>query len=711
MDGKHMEVLRRRCGYHYGEVIEAVGTAGGFCVWWKKEVQSQLVAKGSFGFIFSIGPEGPSQWKLGCIYGTPYRADKAAFWQQVTDLLVHEESPWCILGDLNVVFNEDEKVGGCFQASDAAACLEFCSATGALDLRSSRNFFTWEGHRANDSFVRERLDRALENADWCLKFPRASINCLPISASDHSPILLDVNPLAERLPVPFRFLEAWCRDPSCRSVVEEVWSGEVSGYSSHKVQVKLGACRSHLALWNKQHFRCDTNLLFRLQESLSELQNQAPNSSNTAAEAQVQAQIWEIKERLDSMWRQRSRELWVKDGDRNTKFFHATTIIRRRRNHIERIVGDGGVVLQSRDEIGRFLNQSFEEVYQKSVRNFPRDLEGLCEKQISDEENAALCNIPTALEVRKCVFEMHPLKAPGPDGMSGIFYRQFWDVVGTDVVEFVQDFFRTGKFVKAINRTFIALIPKRKEALEFDHFRPISLCNFLYKVISRILASRLKGLLDRLVSPFQAAFVPGRWIAESTILTQEVLHAIRGKRRGNGLLGIKIDMSKAYDRVDWDFLQAVLTNMGFSHHFTKLVMKCVSSVTFSILLNGSPLPDFKPRSGLRQGDPLSPYLFILCSEVFSRMLMKEQVGGGLFGVKVSKEMPAISHVMFADDTFLFGRANLTDVGTLSRCMRKYEVVGAEDKCPEIWHRFFSFGTTGDKRAGTTGAWDRCCATG
>uniref|UniRef100_A0A803P3Y4 Reverse transcriptase domain-containing protein n=1 Tax=Cannabis sativa TaxID=3483 RepID=A0A803P3Y4_CANSA len=212
-------------------------------------------------------------------------------------------------------------------------------------------------------------------------------------------------------------------------------------------------------------------------------------------------------------------------------------------------------------------------------------------------------------------------------------------------------FKRTGKIPSSLNHTFICLIPKCENPNSVEKFRPIALCNFVYKV---------------------SAFVPGRWIAESSLLTQELVHTIKSKRGKGGLMAIKIDVNKAYDRLEWKFIKKVLEVFGFHSHFITLVMNCITFVSYSILFNGRPLKKFFPQRGIRQGDPMSPFLFILCNEVFSRLIAKEQSLGRVNGIRIAREAPAISHLMFADDIILFCRANEKEVESLVNCMMIYE---------------------------------------
>ncbi|XP_024172006.1 uncharacterized protein LOC112178017 [Rosa chinensis] len=292
---------------------------------------------------------------------------------------------------------------------------------------------------------------------------------------------------------------------------------------------------------------------------------------------------------------------------------------------------------------------------------------------LSDEENTRLNSEIKEEEVYKALKQMHPSKAPGPDGFSPAFYQQFWDVVGSDVVEAVRQFLNSENLLKQINCTWVTLIPKVKNP-EFVHqLRPISLCNVIYNIGSKVLANRLKPLLDDIISQQQSAFVPGRLISDNSLLAFEISHCLKRRRRGNvGFCALKLDMSKAYDRVEWDFLEAVLDKLGFGATWIRWTMACVSTVSYSFLVNGDPCGNISPSRGLRQGDAISPYLFLLCAEVLSRMIKEAERNDLMHGVKVCQQAPAISHLFFADDSFIFSKAEITDILCMRDIFQKYE---------------------------------------
>ena len=262
-------------------------------------------------------------------------------------------------------------------------------------------------------------------------------------------------------------------------------------------------------------------------------------------------------------------------------------------------------------------------------------------------------------------------KAPGPDGLPTLFYKKYWNVVGSSVTEAIQSFFRSGKILKEVNNSLLVLIPKNNCSSSVNHYKPISLCNTVYKAISKIMVSKLRPLLERLVSPCQSAFTPGRWIAENQLIVHELLHSFKKRKVKGGFLAMKLDLQKAYDRVNWHFLRAVLINFGFHERFVTWVMECVSTISFLALINGGKSKQFVPLKGLRQGDPLSPHLFILCQDVLSQLIERDHLAGTIKGVKMNVGGPDFTNVMFADDILLFSRAWSSDAATLNNCLEKY----------------------------------------
>ncbi len=198
--------------------------------------------------------------------------------------------------------------------------------------------------------------------------------------------------------------------------------------------------------------------------------------------------------------------------------------------------------------------------------------------------NTSLLQPYTSAEIREAPFQMNPTKAPGPDGneMNALFYQKFWHIIGTDVTNVILDFLQFGQMLKSINYTHIALIPKVPAPDSMTQFRPIGLCNVLYKIISKVLANRLKPILNHVISGSQSAFVMGRLITDNILVAFEALHYLKTKHKGRSThMTVKLDMSKAYDRVEWNFLRNMMLKLGFNDRWVNLVMQCIQTVSYS----------------------------------------------------------------------------------------------------------------------------------
>ena len=177
-------------------------------------------------------------------------------------------------------------------------------------------------------------------------------------------------------------------------------------------------------------------------------------------------------------------------------------------------------------------------------------------------------------EIEEVIKAENPNKAPGPDGFNAHFFKVFWPIIGNDVCEAITDFFQHSLLLNQVKSTFIVLVPKSENASSPDKFRPISLTNELYKIISRILVHRLRSIIGKILSLMQSAFIPGRSIADNILLAQDLIHNFH-LLRGPSRMCVKIDLAKAYDSVRLDFLEAALKCLQFPAHFIKLIMACL----------------------------------------------------------------------------------------------------------------------------------------
>ncbi|XP_022559081.2 uncharacterized protein LOC111206456 [Brassica napus] len=279
---------------------------------------------------------------------------------------------------------------------------------------------------------------------------------------------------------------------------------------------------------------------------------------------------------------------------------------------------------------------------------------------IEDSEGKAFCKEE---EIVQCITEYYSRIFSGQMSDSSLVVEE-----GISPLRFFTD----GILDARQNETHVRLIPKTTSPKSVADYRPIALCNTHYKIIAKILTRRLQPLLPALISEYQSAFVKGRSIADNVLITHEILHYMQhSSATVRCSMAIKTDMSKAYDRIEWSFLRNVLSRLGFHEKWIMWIMACVTSVSYSYLVNGSAQGRVVPTRGIRQGDPLSPYLFILCTEVLSGLCRKAQLHGDVIGVKVSRNSPAINHLLFADDTIFFSRTNHKSCAKLISILKKY----------------------------------------
>ena len=292
---------------------------------------------------------------------------------------------------------------------------------------------------------------------------------------------------------------------------------------------------------------------------------------------------------------------------------------------------------------------------------------------VTSEMNSELSRAFTREEVVCALKQLHPSKSPSLDGMSALFFQKYWSIIGTNVSNMVLNVLNSGMSLSDINRTNIALVPKTNNPQRMTEFRPISLCNVVYKLVSKTLANRLKAILLYIISENQSAFTADRLITNNVLVAYEIMHFLKHKRGGNdSLMAAKLDMSKAFDRVEWIFVEKVMRKMGFDENWINLVMKCISLVSYSVIINGTTYGNIIPTRGLRQGDPLSPYLFLLCAEGFFALIHDAARNNQLHGISICRGAPKITQLFFANDSLLFCRANGNECSKLKEILSLYE---------------------------------------
>ncbi|CAM8915205.1 unnamed protein product [Rhodiola kirilowii] len=631
------EYLKRKLGFSYCFAVGSHGRSGGLALLWDEETEVTIISHSTAHIDVRVRKE--YDFFLTLFYGSPRCHERKDSWDLLRNLKKNSGEPWVVMGDFNeITFSwemESKRERQPWQMRHFRRCLEDCELA---DLGFSGARFTYSNKRKGADEVKARLDRVVANVEWRSKFPKAAVKHVFANSSDHVPVVLYVDGwnMGKRGSVR-RFEPMWLRHREFKDEVRDSWINQPGGL---QLKEKLSACMSHLSQWNGLVFGKMKDKIKKIKEEIQHIRVSVRSEESVRREAKLSEELDEWLEREELYWRQRSRAEWLKNGDRNTAYFHAKASQRKRRNHIEKLKNNSGELCYSESDITDIVTHYFTDIFQSQV-NYCADWWNnefvAVPKLITNEMNEMLSAPFTEIEVRRALFQMHPTKAPGLDGFPALFFQSNWDIVGEDVVKEVLNCLNNNVLDGELNETLIVLVPKVKEVERVEDLRPISLCKVVMKIITKVLANRLKEILPNIISQCQSAFIRGRLITDNILIAHEVSHFIKGaQNRRTGYMSIKLDMSKAYDRIEWKFLEKMLAVMGFAEEWIKKIMLCVSTVSYRVKINDDISDIIKPTRGLRQGDPISPYLFLICAEWLTYALSKYQEIGLLEGIKICR---------------------------------------------------------------------------
>ncbi|KAL3698736.1 hypothetical protein R1sor_012812 [Riccia sorocarpa] len=399
-----------------------------------------------------------------------------------------------------------------------------------------------------------------------------------------------------------------------------------------------------------------------------------PSEYNLTKLVELEREVREQECQKARICREQSRNRWFKDGEAPTKYFFSQLKAKHRREEIKALKLDSGQVITSErgvmQEIGRFYADLYEQPEVSTGEELAREqVLSYGDTKVSSQQNEALAAVPEMEELEKIVKGLPEEKAPGLDGVTAEVLTRCWSFMKIDCLAMLVSFWEDGVLTLCDSKGVIKLLPKNAERQRLRNWRPITLLTLTYKLISKVLASRLKGVLPGLVDEHQTGFVDGRSIHDSILLhrfSQEYAQATHQET-----VLIKLDFEKAYDRVSHAYLRAVLLKMEFCPNFTELTMGLLKHGTAVVHTNGLFSREFQLGRGVRQGCLIAPFLFALCTESLMTMMRTYQEEGLLEGIKLPGGKQALYN-LFADNTELSIKAEEVNYLRVKELLQVYE---------------------------------------
>ncbi|XP_019158174.1 PREDICTED: uncharacterized protein LOC109154890 [Ipomoea nil] len=600
VDQSHAERLRVKIGFEGLFYVDPDRRGGGLALLWKKNNTARLLSY-SKNYVDVEVAIREKVWRMTCFYGFSQRHRRREAWQLLSGLRDKSTLPWVALGDFNDLLYQREKKGG--NPHPDSLLRGFGDAVyncGLVQLPMRGHQFTWEKGKGTDRWMEERLDKVLVSTRW---------TTMHTEGRRHGG------------PKRFLFEMAWVHDDGCRGVVETAWQDS----RDKGLLICQQHCGGRLMRWGGEHCHKFGDRIKQLRKEQDELRHRR-DSAALAEFRDIEERLGQLEMQEDVFWRQRAKQHWLHGADCNTKFYHRYASARRRKNYIPRLKNDVGAWVEG-DNMRKVVLEYYAAIFTSSNTECEDPMLDNFAPRVTSEQNTMLLRQFELEEVRSALFAMFPDKAPGPDGMNPGFYQEYWDIVGGDVSEFIVNCLNSGSLPEGLNDTNVVLIPKKDVPETVADMRPIALSNVLYRIMAKVIANRMKPLMGNLISEAQSAFIPERLITDNILIAAEVGHYLNRKQCGRkGWAALKLDMAKAYDRMEWRFLRRMLEVMGFDDQWINLLMQCVTTVQYNILINGVNSGGVTPTRGLRQGDPLSPYLFLICAEGLIYVVAKSANG-------------------------------------------------------------------------------------
>ncbi|XP_028190711.1 uncharacterized protein LOC114376680 [Glycine soja] len=488
------------------------------------------------------------RFQVSFIYGLHSIMARRSLWINLNSINANMNCPWLLIGDFNSILSPTDRFNGAelnaYELQDFVDCY---SDLGLGSINTHGPLYMWTNGR-----VWRKLDRALCNQVWFNSFGNSACEVMEfISISDHTPLVVTTELVVPRGNSPFKFNNLIVDDPNFLRIVADGWKQNIHGCSMFKVYKKLKALKAPLKNLFKQEFSNISNRVELAEAEYNSVLNfikQNPQDSSLLALAnRTRGQTIMLRKAESMKFAQLIKNKYLLQADKCSKFFHALIKRNKHRRFIAAIRLEDGHNTSSQDEIAHAFVNHFRNFFSAHELTQTPSI-SICNRgpKVPTDCFAALLCPTSKQKVWNIISVMANNKAPGPDGFNVLFFKKAWNIVGDDIFAAVNEFFTTGKILKQLNHAIIVLIPKHDQASQVNHFRPISCCNLLYKIVSKILANRIAPVLETIIGETQTAFIKNRKMMDNIFLVQEILRKYARKRPSPRCL-LKIDLHKAYD--------------------------------------------------------------------------------------------------------------------------------------------------------------------
>lgn len=606
-----------------------------------------------------------TQWTITGVYGPQGDLDKKMFIRELRALKNIATPAWLIIGDFNLIYRDEDKSN---DRLNRRMMLRFRRALNHLEVKEISLIgqkFTWSNGQNNPTMA--RIDRMFSTPGFESIYKDPVIQVQSSSISDHCPLLLH-SLAAEHKSTRFQFESFWTEMPGFQACVEQQWHLPIAQPHNPllNLHIKLSRTARGLCQWSKTLLPQGKLAMAICREVIAQLDKAQEDRQLASAELQLKKTL---KSRLlglaaieKARARQKSRLTWLRKGDVNTKYFQIMANVRKRKNYIHALQTNERVVTSQQekqqvifDHFSSHIGKYHPRTCTLNLSNIgwePKDLSHLDDPFTEDE-------------IKRAIFAAPKEKAPGPDGFIGKFFISCWEIITFDLLAALNHFYNLNQQqLHLLNQALVVLIPKKGNPCKISDYRPISLVHSFAKIISKILANWLAPELSSLISLNQSAFIKKCSIHDNFVYVQEVVRELHKKKIP--ALFVKLDISKAFDTVSWPYLLEIMSFLGFGSRWCNWISALWCTTSSCFLLNGEPGKRILHARGVRQGDPLSPMLFLLAMEPLHLLFKYAQHKNLIHYLADSCEGFCFS--LYADDAAVFIKPEPQDFTVLKLIM-------------------------------------------